>query len=298
MTDYRSRLLTPPREEEDISPYRPVWRSILVENAAYAGVTAVTFVLFGLLGIGVPDLLRQPLNIALAALPTGLWVLFSLFPERFALRPRRQLLAVFLFSALIARAIGQPLIEDFFRTDEWLPLESALNRIVGYTFTVGIVQAALCYLVVRTFTGASDLRDRYDALAYAMAAALGYALIPSLEFALDGSPNPYVVAADTFSRVGTLVVSSMLIAYGLAATRFDGAPAFFMPFVLAVASLLAGLSIPLYVGFLNASFSLGGVSVQRHILGIGFTVGFILAGLFLSYILFSNSERQAREQDR
>ncbi len=297
MTDYRARLLTPPREEEEIRPYRSVWRSLIIENGLYGGFTALCFVVFGIFSLPLPTALRLPINILVAVLPIVLWIVFSLFAERFVPQPRRQLLPVFLFSVLVARAIGQPLVTEFLRVQEWLPLDSALKRIVGYTFTVGIVQVGLGYIIVRTFTWDEHLRDRYDTLAYAAAAALGYGLLPSLEFALKGDPNPYVVAANTFITITLLLVSNCVVAYGLSSLRFDASPSLFMPFTVALGSFITGLGLPLYVGFLNATFSLGGASVQRHILGIGFTAALLAAGLTLIYVLFSYAERQARERD-
>lgn len=295
MTDYRARLLTPPREEEEIRPYRSVWRSLIIENALYGGFTALCFVVFGLLALQLPQGLRQPVNIVVSTLPIVLWVIFSLFAERLVPQPRRQLVPVFLFSVLVARAIGQPLVTEFLRVQDWLPLDSALNRIMGYTFTTGIVQVGLGYIVVRTFTW-DDLRDRYDTLAYAAAAALGYGLLPSLEFALTGNPNPYVVAAHTFITMTLLIISNCIVAYGLASIRFDESPSLFMPFTVALGSFITGLGLPLFAGFLNATFSLGGASVQRHIFGIGFTGGLLGAGLSLIYVLFTYAERQARER--
>ncbi|MCU0465874.1 MAG: hypothetical protein MUF38_15060 [Anaerolineae bacterium] len=297
MTDYRARLLTPPREEEEIRPYRSVWRSIIIENIGLTSVAAVSFVLFGILGVSIPDTIRPILNIAIALLPLVFWVLFSWLAERTVPQPRRQLLAVFLFSVLIARAVGQPLVEEFLRVQEWLPLGTAIGRIVGYTFTVGIVQVGLAYLVLYTLTWQENLRYRYDTLAYAAAAALGYGMLPSLEFAVTGQPNPYVVAAHTLSIFATLTVANCVVAYGLSAVRFDSAPALFMPFIIALGSLVTGLSIPLYSGFLNATFSIIGASVQRHVLGIGFTGAFLFGGLFLIYTLFTYAERRAADRE-
>lgn len=297
MTDYRARLLTPPREEEEIRPYRSVWRSIIIENGALTGVAAASFVLFGILGIPVPDTIRPFLNIAIAVAPVLFWLIFSWLAERIVPQPRRQLLSIFLFSLLIARAVGQPLVNEFLRVDEWLPLGTAIGRIVGYTFTVGIVQVGLAYIVLYTLAWQEHLRYRYDTLAYATAAALGYGLLPSLEFAVTGQPNPYVVAANTLSIFATLTVANCVVAYGMSAIRFDAAPALFMPFIVGLGSLVTGLSIPLYSGFLNATFSIIGASVQRHLLGIGFTGVFLFGGLFLIYTLFTYAERRAADRE-
>src|SRR5688572_5828122 len=48
VTSYNPRLLTPP-EEEEIYPYRRVWRSLIVETSLLFALTAVLFVLVNFL---------------------------------------------------------------------------------------------------------------------------------------------------------------------------------------------------------------------------------------------------------
>jgi hypothetical protein len=293
MTDYRSRLLTPPREEEDVQLYRSVWRSIIIEHGLFAALAILSFVVFGLLAIPVSGTLRLVLNIIMAISPSVFWLVFSWFSERFVPMPRSGMFTIYILAALAYGAVAEPLISDFFRISEWLPLSPALNRIVGYAICVGTVQVGLCYLITRTVIWPHALRERYDPLAYAMAASTGYILVPAIEFALNGNPNPYVVASHTLSLMATVSIPNALMSYGLAALRFDHAPAAFMPFLIALSSALVGIGIPLYLGFLNASFSPIGSSVQRHIFGLGFAIGFILAGFILIFTLFGYAERQA-----
>lgn len=292
MTDYRSRLLTPPKEEEDIQLYRSVWRSIIIEHGLFAALAILSFIVLGLLAIPVGGTLRLLLNILMAISPSILWLMFSWFRERFAPMPRSGMFTIYILSALAYGAIAKPIILDFFRISEWLPLSPALNRIVGYAICVGTVQVGLCYLIVRAVIWPHSLRERYDPLAYAMAASTGYILVPAIEFALNGNPNPYVVASHTLSLMATVSIPNALMSYGLSALRFDHAPAGFMPLLISLSSALVGLGIPLYLGFLNASFSPIGASVQRHILGLGFAIGFLLAGFILIFTLFGYAERQ------
>jgi hypothetical protein len=143
LTSFNSRLLTPPREEEEIYPYRRVWRSIALETGAMFAAAVALFILVNIIGFTFPAILRVPLKIAIALLPAALWLVFSYFAERLSPEPRTRLLAVAVVSALVANAVGLPFVEDTLQVDRWLSLASAVDRIAGYTLTVGIVQGLI-----------------------------------------------------------------------------------------------------------------------------------------------------------
>lgn len=298
MSSYRSGLLTPPREEEERRIHRPVWRSLIIENAILLGVMLVTFVAQAFLGVQVPDRLQLVVNLLVATLPFALWLIFSVSNERLFPQPRPYLISVALLSALVARAIGAPLITEFLQIESWLPLAPALNRIIGYTFTVGIVECGLCYLTVRTLIWPAHIRDRYDLIAYMAAGAIGYSIVGSVEFALNGRPLVYVVALNTFANVTVLTITMVFVGYGMAGTLFDGAGVLLQPVTLATAALITGIALPLRSGFLNASFGVGGTSLPRYLFGIAFSAAIFVAGVFVLNFLFRFADRQAKERGR
>src|SRR5690606_31017121 len=100
--------------------------------------------------------------LAMSLLPVGLWLIFSWWRERSVPQPRQNLMAVAVISGLAANAISLPLIEQIFQPSRWLPLESALNRIIGYAFTVGLVQAVTLYLTMRFTIWPNQMRIRLD----------------------------------------------------------------------------------------------------------------------------------------
>ena len=54
MTRYNNpRLLTPPREEEEVYPYRRVWLSIVIEIGVMLGITVALYVMIGYLNMGL-----------------------------------------------------------------------------------------------------------------------------------------------------------------------------------------------------------------------------------------------------
>ena len=291
---FNPRLLTPPQQEEEVYPYREVWRSVVIESGVMGVITLVLFILVNLLHLQIPERFNTIIAVGLACLPILLWLYFSWLQERTVPQPRQRLLAVALISALVANAIGIPLINEFLQVDRWLPLSSAISRIVGYTFTVGIVQSLLKYLVMRYTVWPNQFHIRLDGVAYGAATGVGYASVLNLHFAFSTITSPDVVAAQIFANLALHLVTGILIGYGLAELKL-GSPTPLLPvFTVAFAALLTGISIPIRAGLVNATLALGN-STSRPLLGIIFSaVLLVVPSLTLSF-LYSNAERQAQE---
>jgi hypothetical protein len=139
MTTYGPRFITPPTDNQEINPYRPVWRALAFEASILTVITLIMYLAINLFKISLPPRLQPYVSFGLVIIPCLLWLFFSLWGEYRASQPRRQLLAVMILTMLVTSAIGSPLLDRYFRLDAWLPLAPALNRILGYTLTAGIV---------------------------------------------------------------------------------------------------------------------------------------------------------------
>lgn len=297
MAAFNTRLLTPPSEEEEIQPYRDVWRSLVLQYGVFFLITMGLFIFVNILRSQVSDTLRLPLGLVIVFIPLGLWFIFSYLPERQVPQPRHQLLSVLVISALVANAVAYPLINEFLKVDEWLSLASAVQRIIGYTFTVGVIQEILKYLVVRSVVWDNDLRVRQDALAYADAAALGFTTVLGLHFVFSGSPSPDAVAARVFSLLAIHVISAAIVSYGLAESRFADVNPLVLPLSLAFAAFVTGLAIPLRAGLVNASISpvVLEFALPRPLFGLGFSAALFAAGLYGVSFFYTTAERLDRE---
>jgi RsiW-degrading membrane proteinase PrsW (M82 family) len=294
VVSFDPRLLTPPTEEEEIYPYRRAWRSVILENGILLAVVVIVVILFSFIGIRLPSFLTSALSIALALFPVLLWFIFSWWAERFVPRPRERLIAVFLVSALIANAIGIPLVNDFFRVDEWLPLASAVNRIIGHTFTTGIVQEMLKYLVIRYLVWPDFFRDRWDGVAYGATSALGYATVLNLQYVLTTTPTLDTAAIRIFDTIAVQVVCSILVGYGLSELKFSHPIPILPAVTVGLAALINGVALPFRAGLVNAALTQG-ISTTSPIRALGFSIGIFVAISFLTAFLFNTAERQARE---
>lgn len=295
MARYNTRLITPPSEEEEIYPYRRVWPSITIEAGGMFVFAVALYVVTRF--VTLPVQLHRPLNVAMTLLPAGLWLLFSWLRERSVPQPRQNLIAVAVISGLVANAISLPLIEQVLQPSRWLPLESALNRIVGYTFTVGLVQAATIYLTVRYTVWPKHFRIRLDGVAYGAASAVGYATVLNLKFALSTSTIPSTAAMYIFDQTVPLLCCGIIIGYGLAEVAFNQHifPAL-LAATIAFSAFVTGLAIPLVSGFANAGISpLHPVSTSNPLLGFLFSAGllFLVSNIFT--FLFNVAERQEAE---
>jgi RsiW-degrading membrane proteinase PrsW (M82 family) len=239
----------------------------------------------------------------LALLPVGLWGIFSWWQERFVPQPRLRLLPVLAISALIANAVGLPLVNDFLQVDRWLPLSSALMRIAGYTFTVGVVQEVLKYLVVYYTVWPNQFRIRLDGVAYGAASAIGYATVLNLHFVLSGTPPADVAAVRIFTTLALHLVTSAIVGYGLAEVRFSRPTPFLVATTIALAAFVTGVAIPVRAGLVNANLSLDvngtqpflNTSTARPLLGLGVSIALLIGlNLVLSF-LFEGAERRERE---
>ena len=295
MTSYNTRLLLPP-EEEEVYPYRRVWRSLALESAILLLVGVGLWAVFNFVSLRVPAILERPLEVLLALLPLGLWALLSLSQERTVPEPRTHLVAVVAIAALVANAIAIPLIDGFFQVDLWLPLTNAINRIAGYTFTVGIVQVMTGYLVVRYVAYRDGMRIRVDGIAYMLAASVGYATVLNLHYVFSAEVALDIVALRVFDNTTLLYAISVVVGYGLGEVRFGRPSPLLLTLTLALGAMLAGIAIPVRSGLVNAALSLA-LAFASPIRGIALSALLLVIVAIATSFLIENAERQEREAE-
>ncbi len=288
----RPRLLTPPREEEEIYPYRRVWKSIIREIGVLTLISA-GFYAIGFVGLSIPERLHAPMNIALPLVIVILWLYFSAWKESRVLEPRNQLLAVMLVSGLVANAIGVPLINAL-NPDEWLSSAGSFERILGYAFTIGLIQEGLKYGVMRVILWQDGFRNRWDTLAYATASAVGYATVSNFHLIEAGVISPDVLALRLYTNVVMHYASSVLLAYGLSELRFNPQVFFIMPAAMLLSAIVTGATISIRATLTNSGFVLG-IGGTRPLFGFVFSLVLVSVVCILTAFLFNNAERRERE---
>ena len=286
--------IQPDPPQADSYSFLPVWRNLVLQLMILT-IALLLIVLIGeLIQIRLDLRTERALSLGLAALPLVLWLYFSVLPESRVARPRRRLFGVAVVSALTASAIGLPLAQDFFRIQEWLPLQSVFSRIIGYTLTAGFVDAGLKFIVLRYLIYPQGLRVRGDGIAYAFAGALGYSGFLNFAVVWQLEPNWNIAAIYLLSNLTIQLASSMFIALGIIESYFSDAHPLVLPINVLVAALSTGLITALVGGFMSGPLSTAG-NTDRPLFAVALLSAALVLALGIVYFLYSNSERRERE---
>ena len=272
----------------------PVWRRISALFVTLSLVCGTAVIAGESLPVALNAEFSQALSLILAALPVALWLLIAVVPEYRQARPRRRLIGVAVVSGLTASAIGLPLVEIFFAIEQWLPLQSVFQRILGYTLTAGMIDVGLRFVVLRYLIYPQALRVRSDAVAYALASAVGYSFY--LNLALVWRLEPIWSSAAIYVLSGFIIqaASSLFIALGIIESYFGDAFPLVLPFNLLAAALVAGFAQALLPGLLSGPLSQAG-SADRPLFGLMFLLAGATVTVAAAYFLYTNSERRERE---
>ena len=78
-------------------------------------------------------------GIVLALVPALIWMVFFYLQDRLEPEPKGYIFGVFLLGAILATAIGIPLVDNFFRVSNWIHTD-AVTTILGSILVVGFIQ--------------------------------------------------------------------------------------------------------------------------------------------------------------
>jgi hypothetical protein len=285
-----NRIIAPPTEDE-VYPYRRVWRSIVIQVSVVIFITTSIVSLGEIFAIQFDNSFNFIISGFLVFFPIILWLFFSVLPESFAIEPRSNLVSVAIISGLAASAIGIPLVNEFFQIDRWLPLESALQRILGFTFTVGIIDSALKFVIIRYISFPQGLRMRADAIAYCVASAIGYSFVVNLHLISAIQPTYSVAMLYIFSNYTIQLVSSMFIAYGFSETYFNNPIPIILPVSIFLASFVVGIISPLVSGLMSSPLTIDG-NADRPLFSLGFLIIILILSLGVTFFFYTIAQQR------
>jgi RsiW-degrading membrane proteinase PrsW (M82 family) len=183
-------------------------------------------------------------GIVLAIVPALLWLAIFYLQDAQEPEPRSMVLAVFVLGALVAQAVGLPLIDNVFRVSDWITTGASYN-LLGSILVVGFIQMFLIYATVRySVYGAQEFDERMDGIVYVVAAALGYATVVNVQYVV-GSGGVDLVAGIIRITVTAMALASFggLVGYFLGRCKFEDEPVWWMPFGLTLAAVIDGLFV-------------------------------------------------------
>ncbi len=265
---------------------RSLWWASLVEVSALILLVALVAFFANLIHprLGRTGLIL--LGIFLALVPALLWLVFFYLQDVREPEPKRLVLSVFILGALLAQAVGIPLIDGVFRVSEWFPI-STIVHILGAILVVGFTQQFLTYAAVRySVYRAAEFDERIDGIVYAVAAALGYATVLNLRYVIQsGGVDPSIGMIRIAVTAMAMASFGGLVGYFLGRCKFEDEPLWWMPAGLILAAVLNGLFAYLYGEVTTTSIGLtGGGYTPWPGLALGTAVA-VLTFAFLFYLI-------------
>lgn len=295
MTASRPQFIRPPSDEEIRYPYRRVWRSLLLEWLFLLILVLPLWLAEGWIQNILLEAVLPAVRIVIASIPLVLWLIFSLSAERLALQPRRHLVLVAVISALVANAVGYPLLTRVLTLNDWIAQATLFEQILVRTLTFGVIQEALKYLVIYYLVPLDAYRTRLDALAYTLAGSVGYITVILWHFALaQPALSLGFLALDVFIVTHYHWIGSLFLGYGMAQLQFDRPFVFWLAGIIAISSTLIGLLMTLTGTFSNSALGIP-VSSPRTWLMLLLSVAFLLLVILIVSFLFNVAERAEKE---
>lgn len=182
------------------------------------------------------------LSTVLAIVPAAIWLAVFYLQDRVEPEPKRMILGVFLLGALLANGIGQPLLNDVFRVNEWAGGNLLLKLVAGI-FIVGAVQEFLKYAAVRySVYHSQEFDERVDGVIYGAAVGLGYATMLNITYVIGNGGVDLGVGAIRIA-VTALAQASFagITGYFLGRAKFENRGPLWLPVGLLLATILNGI---------------------------------------------------------
>jgi RsiW-degrading membrane proteinase PrsW (M82 family) len=222
-------------------------------------------------------------GIFLALVPAAIWLTFFYLQDRIEPEPKHFVLGVFALGALLAAAVGVPLVETVFRVSHWLYAD-ALTTILGGILVVGFVQEFLKYAAVRYSIYHSDEFDEpTDGVIYATAAGLGYATVLNIQFVVANGGVDLGAGIIRMAVVALAQASfSGITGYFLGRAKFESEQIWWMPLGITLAAVANGLFNWLRGRVVQTGVSLSGASANPWLgLVLAAVVALVTTGVIL-----------------
>jgi RsiW-degrading membrane proteinase PrsW (M82 family) len=222
-------------------------------------------------------------GVIIALVPAFIWLAFFYLQDRLEPEPKQFVLGMFVLGAVLAAAIGIPLVENVFRVSHWLYADT-MTTLIGGILVVGFTQEFIKYAVVRyTIYHSDEFDEMPDGIVYATAAGLGYATMLNIQFVVS---NGGVDLGAGVIRMAVVALAQASFAgitgYFLGRAKFESEPIWWMPLGIMLAAVMNGLFNWLRGRVVQSGVSLTGASVNPW-LGLAFAavVAFVTMGVLV-----------------
>jgi RsiW-degrading membrane proteinase PrsW (M82 family) len=181
-------------------------------------------------------------GMVLALVPAAVWLAVFYQQDRLEPEPKGYLIELAILGALLASAVGQPLINNVFRVNQWAGSSLWLKLFAG-VFIVGTVKEFLKYAAVRyTIFASQEFDERIDGIIYGAAAGLGYATLLNIAYVIGNGGVDLGIGAIRIT-VTALAQASFagITGYFLGRAKFENRGPLWLPAGIALAAILNGI---------------------------------------------------------
>lgn len=218
-------------------------RPLLISVGAVVIFAAILSLLFGLTGLKLDGVGLLIAGLIMAVVPAAIWLVAFYQQDRLEPEPKSYVIGVFLLGALLAQAIGQPLIRGFFGVQN-ITGNNILIDILVSILIAGFIQEFLKYAAVRyTVYHSAEFDERVDGIIYGAAAGLGYATMLNIQYIVG---NGGVDLGVGVMRVATSALAQAsfagIVGYFLGIAKFERKGPLWLPLGIAIAATLNGIT--------------------------------------------------------
>jgi protease PrsW len=229
-------------EAKELHERKHFWRDELLLIVSLVAFVAVVYAVDNALNPTFTPSTLLLTGIVLALVPAAIWLVFFYLQDRAEPEPKGYVLAVFGLGALLAAAIGIPVVENLFRVSHWI-YTNTFATIIGGILVVGFTQEFLKYAAVQYSVYRSDEFDEpTDGVIYATAAGLGYATVLNIQFVVS---NGGVDLGTGILRIAIVALAhaafSGITGYFLGRAKFESEHIWWMPLGITLAAIFNGV---------------------------------------------------------
>lgn len=273
-------------DSKSIHERKHVWRD---EFLLVIGLCAFVGIVYALDGVLQPQFTPTTLvltGVFLALVPAAIWLTFFYLQDRAEPEPKSFIMGVFALGAILAGAIGVPVVESLFRTSHWIYTDT-LTKIVGGILVVGFTQEFLKYAAVRySIYNSSEFDEPTDGVIYATAAGLGYATVLNIQFVVS---NGGVDLGAGILRMAVVALGqaafSGITGYFLGRAKFESEQIWWMPLGISLAAIFNGIFTWLQVIVTRPTITLSGSTSNTWMgLALAAVVALVTTGIILALV--------------